>query len=56
MVTYILCVDNRGETVLECEKITWTQDLRVQHKQLAGEPVVDESRKPKSQRDLDLFF
>ena len=22
---------NGGETVLECEKVTWTQDLRVQH-------------------------
>ena len=44
MVTYILCVENceklhfdawlspnHGETVLECEKMLWTQDLRVQH-------------------------
>ena len=44
MVTYNLCVENcqsyilthscpnRGETVLKCEKISWTQDLRVQPK------------------------
>ena len=44
MVTYILCVENcqklhldaelspnPGETVLKCENISWTQDLRVKH-------------------------
>jgi hypothetical protein len=43
MVTYILCVENcqnyiltqlspnPRETVLKCENISWTQDLRVKH-------------------------
>ena len=44
MLIHILCVQhfdadlsrNCEETVLQCEKIAWTQDLRVQHMNFSG--------------------